>query len=39
MEFKEILKKLAFGITLGVALIQCRSFLGLVRHTIKHMAL
>jgi hypothetical protein len=39
MEFKESLNKLAFGTTLGVGWIQCRSFLGLVRHTTKHMAL
>jgi hypothetical protein len=39
MEFQESLNKLAFSIMLGVVWIQCRSFLGLARHTIKHMAL
>jgi hypothetical protein len=39
MEFKESLNKLAFGTTLGVVWIQCKSFFILARHTIKHMAL
>jgi hypothetical protein len=39
MEFKEFLNKLAFGIMLGVVLIQCGSFLGLAKHTMKRMAL